>query len=1214
MQHSKIASAEFLKVVKTRSFVGFLQEPWVHRGRLAGLTGIQKHHSQEAHFRAAICHSRDINVWEVPQFTSPDVTTCIWRPDSSQTSKEIYLISAYWSGNAVEIPKELKEAVEFCQRKNIEFICGIDSNAHSSWWGSPRTDQRGEKLEDFLLEHNLFLLNQGQTNTFKTPVGQSKIDITFCSAFIHRNIKNWKVWTNFSGSDHRIINMKFEPDSETRKWTRNLKTCNWSIFGCSLQNDWCEEPVSWSSKEIEKEVKHFYSRVEKALRDSCTSVRVSSNIKMKWWTAELEESRKRVRAAWHAACKTPSNENKEKCRELRQEHKRLIAREKRKHWKKFSSDVKSSKETSSLYKIIQRGQNQRNLGMVRKPNGMMTASVSEMANTLLDQHFPGSTTDIPESIAPTKVVVAPSFDWINPKRFRKAVEGFKNDKAAGPDEIKPIILKNLPENVIIRLCNIFAACIAVGYTPEAWRHSKTIFIGKEGRASYTDPKAFRPISLMSFVFKTLERLVLWHSEESALKHFPLHRNQHAFRRGHSAEVSLSKMVSFIEETYERKELAVVVFLDIEGAYDNTSTKAVIAGMVKHGFPIEIINWYEFYLKNRTCEMDAGGAKYKRHLKTGVPQGGVLSVVAFNLAMDDFLVECDLDGTDVIGFADDGCIMVRGSDLRTILTRIQHTLDRVSSWAERVGLKFSSSKSCAVIFTRKRKTLIDNPVLKLNNQEIPFKTSVRYLGVILDKSLTFREHVETKLKAAKFKTHLVRNAIGKFWGPCPAQMRWIYTSIIRPSITYGCLVWGRATKHKYFLQKAEKLQRSALMPMAPVRTHSPTIAMEVIAFVPPLDLFIESEVVLAFKRVKNLIDTSITETSRNSLTSHLVLAVKLEEESGTKDIPSEVIPPQVSWKQSWKTVLEPFDPILNGEPNMIGAYTDGSKIGGLAGAGVVITLDDEIGRQIPYKTFSEHLGSMSSVFQAEVYAIIMAITELEAELQDPSSPVRRSGEVKVISDSRSALLAINSPIVKSSLVSECILRLHRLSQSRLVTLHWIRAHQGHAGNELADTKAKVGAQWIRPGVEPILPVAKTWIKRSLKRFVCEKWKDRWRSVAKARQTKIFFDGPQEQKSKEILRWNREKYGEFFRWITGHNFLKRHNHLLNPEIFPDPTCRACGEDEETSSHLLLDCPVLGESRFKILGQHLFRELHEWVPHQLFQMIEVAKTYCEELSEDT
>ena len=83
--------------------------------------------------------------------------------------------------------------------------------------------------------------------------------------------------------------------------------------------------MSWSSREIENGVETFYLKVKKALRDSCTLVRVSSNIKMKWWTSELNESRKMVRVAWHAACKTPSNENLERFRMLRQEHRKLLS-------------------------------------------------------------------------------------------------------------------------------------------------------------------------------------------------------------------------------------------------------------------------------------------------------------------------------------------------------------------------------------------------------------------------------------------------------------------------------------------------------------------------------------------------------------------------------------------------------------------------------------------------------------------------------------------------------------------------------------------------------------------------------------------------------------------------------------------------------------------------------------------------------------------------
>ena len=156
-----------------------------------------------------------------------------------------------------------------------------------------------------------------------------------------------------------------------------------------------------------------------------------------------------------------------------------------------------------------------------------------------------------------------------------------------------------------RVCNLYTACITLGYSPEAWRKSKTIFIPKLGREDYSDPHSFRPISLMPFMFKALERLVLWQMEDTSLREFPIHRNQHAFRKGHSAEIAISKLVSKIEKAIFKKEYAVVVFLDIEGAYDNVSIRAQVAGMIKHGVSANIINWYEQYLKNRITGGQAG---------------------------------------------------------------------------------------------------------------------------------------------------------------------------------------------------------------------------------------------------------------------------------------------------------------------------------------------------------------------------------------------------------------------------------------------------------------------------------------------------------------------------------------------------------------------------------------------------------------------------------
>jgi hypothetical protein len=104
------------------------------------------------------------------------------------------------------------------------------------------------------------------------------------------------------------------------------------------------------------------------------------------------------------------------------------------------------------------------------------------------------------------------FPWINDKLIVQAIHSFKHDKAAGPDDFKPILLHNLPPIIISHLKSLYTARITLRFTPSLWKKSKTIFIPKNGRPNYQEPRSFRPISLTSFFFKTLEKLMLWEAE------------------------------------------------------------------------------------------------------------------------------------------------------------------------------------------------------------------------------------------------------------------------------------------------------------------------------------------------------------------------------------------------------------------------------------------------------------------------------------------------------------------------------------------------------------------------------------------------------------------------------------------------------------------------------------------------------------------------------
>jgi hypothetical protein len=357
-------------------------------------------------------------------------------------------------------------------------------------------------------------------------------------------------------------------------------------------------------------------------------------------------------------------------------------------------------------------------------------------------------------------------------------------------------------------------------------------IPKTNKTDYTQPRSFRPISLTSFLFKTLERLVLWHLEDAVLPANPLHKNQHAFRKDHNTEIPLSKLCTFIEKAMLRYEYAVVVFLDIEGAFDNITLEAIKIGMTKHKIPSHIQTWYLNYLANRSCQLTIADITIIRYLIKGTAQGGILSPLIFNFSIDDFLQLCELCKILGISFADDGLLAVCGLDLDCLLRQLQHTLLQVERWAAECGLRFSTSKTEAVIFTkRKLSNLIIRPLL-LYNEPIPYVNSIKYLGVTLDSKLTFKPHIDSKFKAAKKPLQFMTRIAGKFWGPSPKLTHWVYTGIVRPAFTYGSFVWANKTTTNFFKDSAQKLQRLALISLAPIRLHSPTIGLEIVTNTPP----------------------------------------------------------------------------------------------------------------------------------------------------------------------------------------------------------------------------------------------------------------------------------------------------------------------------------------------------------------------------------------------
>ena len=111
---------------------------------------------------------------------------------------------------------------------------------------------------------------------------------------------------------------------------------------------------------------------------------------------------------------------------------------------------------------------------------------------------------------------------------------------------------------------------------------------------------------------------------------------------------------------------------------------------------------------------------------------------------------------------------------------------------------------------------------------------------------------------------------------------------------------------------------------------------------------------------------------------------------------------------------------------------------------------------------------------------------------------------------------------------------------------------------------------------------------------------WQNLDQCRQTKIFFREPNVRYSRMLINLCRKDFSQVVRWITGFAFLQRHNFITHT-YSTNPTCRLCEIDDETSSHIITECPTLIWPRAECFKWYLLDNLRpEWDPKGLVRFL--------------
>jgi len=415
-------------------------------------------------------------------------------------------------------------------------------------------------------------------------------------------------------------------------------------------------------------------------------------------------------------------------------------------WRAFCSSIDDLSSSARLHRALSRDPKIK-LGSLVSPSGRRTQSEGETLELLLTTHFPNSgvTQDL---TVPAAALLARCPDWrlatkvVTYRRVKWAIDSFALYKSPGVDGIFPTLLQRAREIVIPRLVRIFRACLATGYIPAIWRQVKVVFIPKPSRDSYSGPRDYRPISLPSFLLKTMERLVDRYLRDEILALMPLHSNQHAYQAGKSVETALHQLIVRVEKVLDQREIALGPFLDIEGAFNNTRYDTMCDALVRHGSEYTILRWIKATLEGCVAVETLNKISLRFAISRGCPQGGVLSPLLWCLVVNDLITRLSGSGIFIQGYTDDICLLAAGK-----FPNMVSGLRTVEIWCNEVRLSVNPDKTGLVAFTRKKKLQgFFEP--QLFGVKLRLSRSVKNLGVILDSRLTWREHLEVKVRKAQ----------------------------------------------------------------------------------------------------------------------------------------------------------------------------------------------------------------------------------------------------------------------------------------------------------------------------------------------------------------------------------------------------------------------------------------------------------------------------------
>ena len=561
--------------------------------------------------------------------------------------------------------------------------------------------------------------------------------------------------------------------------------------------------ISSDKKNTERSFENFIDQFDCLMNKYAPLKKVSRNkFKFKgkpWITLSIQKSIKVKNKLFKKYITLKNDELKNEAHNDYKNHRNLLStvlkRSKQNYYNNFfSKNIKNLKKTwRGINEII--SDKNRNYSTIKSiiENGSTITDPKEIANSFND-YFTSVAENIQLKIRysgkPFEHFLNDMNDNIfflmqtNSTEIIDVINSLQIDKAVGPNSIPTNILKLLKYDISSHLAELFNLSFSTGIFPNVLKVSKIIPIHK--KLSKLLCCNYRPISLLSNIGKIMERIMYNRLYNFFESNNLIYSHQFGFRQKFSTSYALIDLTENIKKNIDQGYFGCGIFVDFEKAFDTIDHNILINKLKYYGIKGKENEWFNSYLTNRKQFVCINGIDSDlQDVKCGVPQGSILGPLLFLVYIND--LHKAIRYCKVLHFADDTNLTLFGKSVSKLNKSVNKDLKNLVMWLNANKISLNIGKTELVIFKSTKKVLKSAIKIKLNGKRIYETPYVKYLGVKIDQSLSWKPQIDDvaiKLNKANAMLSKIRYFV------CPTILKNIYSSIFESHLNYCSIVWAQ----------------------------------------------------------------------------------------------------------------------------------------------------------------------------------------------------------------------------------------------------------------------------------------------------------------------------------------------------------------------------------------------------------------------------------------